>query len=128
MAFLPNLGGGASFPQIYCRPIPQTGKVASDVIYSDHAIFAPEKRGLSQLVVLVDSIAEISTLEGIVGGIKPLSADIEQLVNEAICVAHETPQTSTERRQPSGLVRIATAEEFRESHSRAMTSHHSRNR
>jgi hypothetical protein len=77
MAFLPDLGGGASFPQIYCRPIPQTGKVVSDVIYSDDVIFAPEKRGLFQLVVLVDSIAAISTLEGILGGMKPLSADIE---------------------------------------------------
>jgi hypothetical protein len=79
-----------SFPQIYCRPIPQTRKVIGDVVHSDNVLFAPEKRGLFQLVVLVGSFIEVSNMDDTLGGITPVSADIEQLVNEATYIVHNT--------------------------------------
>ena len=82
MVFLPGLGGVISFSQIYCRPIPQTGEANVEVIYSDEAIFASEKRGLFQLVVLIDSIAEASTVADILDGILSAFEDTKKLIHE----------------------------------------------
>jgi hypothetical protein len=94
MAFLPSLGGGISFPQICCRPIPQAGDANVEVIYSDDAIFASEKRGLFPLVVLTESVAEVSTVADILDGILPVSEDIKKLIHWTTYVVHGTEPVS----------------------------------
>lgn len=58
MPFLPDAGGGTSFPQVYCK---QIGGVPTETRYTDDFIFAREKKGLFQIVQLVDSM---TTLDG----------------------------------------------------------------
>jgi FAD binding domain len=115
MAFLPDLGGGISFPQIYCNPIPQAGKAGAEVMYTDDAIFGPEKYGLFQLVVLVDSVAEVSTVADILHGVQPMSEDITKLLDETTYIIHDTQLTATERELPGQFVRVVTVQEFRQS-------------
>jgi hypothetical protein len=67
------------------------------------------------LIVLIDSIAQISSMEAILDGIQPVSEDIGQLINEATYIVHDTQSMSTERKLPGRLIRVATVDEFRQS-------------
>ena len=124
MAFVPQLGGGGggvSLPQVYCCGLP-TGSAKTghklEVVYSDDVLFAPAKQGLFQLLVLADSVAEVSDLETILLSIEAVSADIRRLIDEATYVVHDTSSSlppllpENPARQ---LVRIATVDEFRQS-------------
>ncbi len=52
MAFLPDLGGGANVPQVYCV---NTGDADEKVRSIDDVIFDSGKRSLFQIVAFLDS-------------------------------------------------------------------------
>lgn len=60
LTFLPEFGGGVCMPQVYCVPdaCKDFEEEAAAVTFTDDVIFAEDKQGLLQLVVLVDSAEE----------------------------------------------------------------------
>ncbi|KAJ5976333.1 monooxygenase [Penicillium waksmanii] len=56
MPFLPELGGGVSFPQSYCISL----RDGSEVQFTDDVIFLG-KRGIFQIVVLLNTLDEVSS-------------------------------------------------------------------
>lgn len=114
MAFLPDLGGGISFLQIYCKPISQAGKAGAEVMYTDDAIFGPENHRLFQLVVLADSVAETFRVADTLDGVQPMSEDITKLIDETTRIIDDTQLTATEHELPGQFVRVATVQEFRQ--------------
>ncbi len=101
MAFLPDLAGGSCFPQVYCLPL-GAGKIEPRVEFTDDIIFAPEKKGLFQLAVLVDKVEKLS--QGTL------------LSSETTFIVHNTlasfQSASTWPVCNGRVVRIATGSEF----------------
>lgn len=62
ITFLPDLWGGSCFPQVYCVPntCEDFDEETATVTFTDDEIFANHKKGLLQLVVLVENADEIS--------------------------------------------------------------------
>lgn len=83
MAFLPNLGGGKVFYQIGCK------RVGDDnVVYTDDVIFAPEKKSMLQLLVLLEGVDDIPRALKDLDVVVSLSNDAKQLVDEATFLIH----------------------------------------
>lgn len=55
MPFLPELDGGSSFPQTYCRGLPQRSRVQ----FTDDVIFANGKNEIFQIVVLLSRLDQL---------------------------------------------------------------------
>ncbi|KIM95300.1 hypothetical protein OIDMADRAFT_45231 [Oidiodendron maius Zn] len=55
--FLPDYGGGISFPQVFAGPIDQPAPALP--IFTDDAIFSKQKRGIFQVVALIDSLEQL---------------------------------------------------------------------
>ncbi|KFZ13759.1 hypothetical protein V502_06464 [Pseudogymnoascus sp. VKM F-4520 (FW-2644)] len=58
MPFLPQFGGGKSFPQVFCAPI--NGPAPPIPMFTDDAVFNAEKNGCFQIVALVDSLLQLT--------------------------------------------------------------------
>jgi hypothetical protein len=64
MHFLPDFNGGKLLPQVYCRSIGSRSSVeaesasVSTIVFSDDVIFAPQKKRLFQLLVLVNDLTD----------------------------------------------------------------------
>jgi hypothetical protein len=114
MAFLPDLGGGSCFPQVYCVSL-GVGKIEPRVEFTDDIIFAPEKKGLFQLVVLVDKVEELEAAAEAVQHVEKLSQSTLLSV-EATFIVHDplaTIESSLTWPSCNGrAVRIATGSEF----------------
>ncbi|KAH8705419.1 hypothetical protein BGW36DRAFT_456886 [Talaromyces proteolyticus] len=106
MAFLPSLGGGGCFPQVYAAVVGGTGKVS----FTDDIIFSPSKQGLFQLVVLAKAAAELDELEPSLAGLKEKSNGA-LLPGEVSIFAEDSFGTSV---RPNGRVvyRFATGDQF----------------
>lgn len=74
MPFLPRLGGGKCFPQVFCTPLEEVESVKPR--FTDDVIFASNKTGLFQLVVLLDRP------EGFEGAMEELQNARDQLSDE----------------------------------------------
>ncbi|KAL6862547.1 hypothetical protein ACO1O0_002781 [Amphichorda felina] len=107
MAFVPSLGGGGCFPQVYATRVHGTG----EVLFTDDIIFSPSKKGLFQLFVLIKTVAEYDELKN------PL-AGIEETTN-GVLVMDEASIFSEDLTGPLGspigdrdVYRFATEDEF----------------
>lgn len=126
MAFLPEMHGGVLLPQVYCRAM-DVGKdvggkaaAAAPVAFTDDFIFGPGKRGLFQLVVLLDCVEDISdarialsrleistSSEGYV-----LPGDVTYIIHD-ISAASVTPLSNLETKDGhERVVRVASGDEF----------------
>jgi hypothetical protein len=114
MAFLPDLAGGSCFPQVYCYPLAVV-KTEGRVQFTDDIIFAPGKKGLFQLVVLVDKVQELETAAEALRNVQKLSQDTI-ISSEATFIVHDalaTFQGASMWPSSNGTaVRIATGSEF----------------
>lgn len=122
MAFLPEFNGGLHLPQVYCSPL--YGPLKDTVRFTDDVIFTLRKRGLFQLVVLVNEIAEIHSL---FAGLLELNFGHDHgniPFTEATFVVHDTDVNmvlpgETEALLASypdmSLVRLSSAAEFADS-------------
>ncbi|OBT81661.1 hypothetical protein VE02_10134 [Pseudogymnoascus sp. 03VT05] len=72
MPFLPQFGGGKSFPQVFCGPI--DGPAPSTPMFTDDAIFRSDKGGCFQIVALLDSPSQLPLAKG---DIESISGQIE---------------------------------------------------
>jgi hypothetical protein len=73
MPFLPKFGGGKSFPQVFCAPI--DGRAPPLPMFTDDAVFAPQKKACFQIVALVDGIKQ---LEAAMEDVERLKARVDK--------------------------------------------------
>lgn len=59
MTLLPGFNGGLNLPQVHYKGL--GGAPTSKVSFTDDVVFAPHKRGLLQLMVLIDDVSKISS-------------------------------------------------------------------
>ena len=69
MPFLQQYEGGKSFPQVFSAPI--DGPAPSIPAFTDDTIFAPDKKGLFQIVALLDSMDQLNAARADIAAIKP---------------------------------------------------------
>lgn len=86
MPFLPQYEGGRSFPQVFSAPI--DGPAPPVPAFTDDTIFAPNKRGLFQLVAVVDSIGQLSAVRADISRIKPSGPLLVLDPSEATYIVH----------------------------------------
>ena len=114
MAFLPDLAGGSCFPQVYCSSL-EMGKSEARVQFTDDIIFNPGKKGLFQLVVLVDKVQELEAAAQALRNVQRLSQDT-LISSEATFIVHDSfarvESTSTWPSCNGRVVRIASGSEF----------------
>jgi hypothetical protein len=114
MPFIPKLDGGYSFPQTYCRALPE----GSQLKFTDDVIFASSKNKIFQIVVLLSGLDQmkhaLDDLDGIGRTTDRLSTEEatffiprKTLLRSA---NNELPQVHADR-----AFRTATASEFAES-------------
>lgn len=114
-AFLPDLGDGFSFPQIYYLDLCNDyNDIASRVRFKDDAIFDHWKQALSQVVVLNNNLAETKAAKQSLQGLEHASEG-ELREHEATYIFHDLsvfPDMNSYF--DVGLFRIATGTEFAE--------------
>ena len=115
MAFIPDLGGGFSFPQIYCIDLCNGyNDTASRVRFTDDAIFDHWKQALFQVVVLNKNLAEAEAAKKSLQGLEHASEG-ELREHEATYIIHDLSVTPAMNSYfDVGLFRIATGTEFAE--------------
>lgn len=110
MCFMPDMGGGGNFPQVYCRRLDSGGKGKMEVQFTDDVIFSPAKRGLYQLVVLPSTMKELEAVQASLAGIGKDCTSASALIQEATYLLQQT--TSSSGTQHQSTFRLATAHEF----------------
>ncbi len=121
MPFLPQVGGGTCFPQVYCRDLNPSDKrreQGGKLRFTDDVIFAEKKKRLFQIVVLLDRMEEVEEARRSLRDVDSLSGG-EILGEEATFIIHDFNATLDSTSQhaisvPENLVRIATGDEFAE--------------
>lgn len=113
MPFVPQLGGGKCFPQVFCTSLGEVGSVKPK--FTDDVIFARPKTCLFQLVVLLDSPEDFDgTLEELQNAKHQLSNELQ--LDEATCIITQPLQRSLGESNrgwlSEGAVRVLFKDEF----------------
>ena len=113
MPFVPQLGGGKCFPQVFCTSLGEIGSVKPR--FTDDVIYAPSKTSLFQLVVLLDSLEDFDkTLEALQNAKHHFSNDLG--LDEATCIITQPLQRSLGDPNKGwfseGAVRVLFKDEF----------------
>ncbi|KAM5527617.1 putative monooxygenase [Fusarium oxysporum f. sp. phaseoli] len=109
MAFLPKLGGGVNFPQVYATSITDSPR-SETVFFTDDIIFNPQKKGIFQVVVLLQLNRSIGSIETVLSGLQEFSAGALQ-DGEATWFLDSTDVPPSALKGPR-IYRLATAVEF----------------
>ena len=109
MAFLPTLGGGGNFPQVYAAPL--NGQLKEQkVFFTDDLIFPTTKSGLFQVVVLLLSVESAALVDEALSGLGEISGGCLEDDKAAIFInTTESRGLDSSRRK---ACRLATADEF----------------
>ncbi|CAM1508577.1 Fc.00g054250.m01.CDS01 [Cosmosporella sp. VM-42] len=109
MAFLPRLGGGGNFPQVYAVPITNTPR-GGRVVFTDDIIFSPQKKGLFQVVVLLQPRSDSHGVEFALSGLEDISNGVIRDGEATVFVDNtQAPPLDLKSRH---VYRFATAAEF----------------
>jgi hypothetical protein len=113
MPFLPALGGGATLPQVFCEPfdaLPPTRP-----LFTDDVIFAPEKKVLFQILVLLDRARDISGAVEVLADVKA-EFEGELSVDEATYIIsqrlRDVEADVAKKFATEGAYRVVFAEEY----------------
>jgi 2-polyprenyl-6-methoxyphenol hydroxylase-like FAD-dependent oxidoreductase len=109
MAFLPKLGGGGNFPQVYAVPVTNTPR-SEKVLFTDDIIFSPRKKGLFQVVVLLQSYRNADGIETALRGLQDVSNGA--LMDGEATVFLDNTQAAPCDLKGRHIYRLATAAEF----------------
>jgi len=109
LPFLPQFGGGKSFPQVFSAPI--DGLAPPIPEFTDDAIFAPHKTTVLQLVALLNSVDDIPTARVELESLS-FSADKSVMLDlsEATLIVHNTATLPTSIFSPSQKASASSAE------------------
>ena len=117
MPFLPQYEGGKSFPQVFSAPI--DGPAPAIPTFTDDTIFGPEKKGIFQIVALLDSVDQLHNVRGDLAHIKTSDSLSFLDPTEATLILHgeipAVPQTSPLLGPESArgnTIRVLSAEEY----------------
>jgi hypothetical protein len=118
MPFLPKYGGGVSFPQVFAAAM--DGPAPSLPLFTDDAIFAKEKKGIFQVVVLIDSPPELPIVQREISEIPNtvIPSGVIDLAESTYIVHNQAPKMSSESSLlkptlgPTNVVRVVGAEEY----------------
>jgi hypothetical protein len=110
LPFLGDSYGGLSLPQVYCSPVSSSPK-ALEVMFTDDVIFQKSKKGMFQLVVLMESLADLGTTRKLLLGIDGLSNHY-LLAEEATFIVQTPAVNCNTVGVGNDVFRIATAAEF----------------
>ena len=115
MAFIPELGGGICFPQVYCTRLePRLG--TPPVWFTDDVVFADEKKAMFQIVVLVDNLTQLGTLRRDLDGLDRICARLSPTEASFFVRREGIPANfSYEGLSTDNTFRIASAMEFESS-------------
>ena len=109
LPFRPEYGGGVNLPQVYARPLNGSSNA---VTFTDDLIFA-HKKGVIQLLILVDKAHQAKSAIGIIDGVGELSCglirDEEAIVLVNDLAASRDDVGGIDRRT---VARIASGDEF----------------
>lgn len=119
MPFLPELGGGRNVPQVYCRQMQatQVGNGITEmhkVMFTDDVIYDERKRGVFQVVVLLEKIEHLEEAMGDINDVDRLSQG-EACAKEATFIVQDVKATlasDTLHASTVDVFRLATGDEF----------------
>lgn len=109
MAFLPSLGGGGNFPQVYTTTIRSQPKERK-VLFTDDLIFSPTKTGLFQVAVILASVKSVSLVDDTLSGLEEISGGC--LKEDEATIFIDTTESLALGFSGREVYRLATADEF----------------
>lgn len=109
MAFLPRLGGGRNFPQVYVVPVTYTPQIEK-VLFTDDVIFSRRKQGLFQVVVILRPQSKVDSVETTLHGLQDISDGA--LKDGEATIFLDSTQTAPYDLKGRHIYRLATAAEF----------------
>jgi hypothetical protein len=112
MPFLPNLGGGVCFPQVYCRSIEPH---ADEIFLTDDVIWTTKNPSLFRLVVLLENLGDLDTSLGALHAIEDLSGGELRPTDAVVLLEDLSPDVTDDAiNQPAGpkVYRIASGDDF----------------
>lgn len=110
LPFLGNAYGGICLPQVYCAPISSTSKNLG-VSFTDDVIFRNNKKGLFQLLVLLDDVTHLDVAREAVSSLNALSGPFV-FPNEATFIVQKSDLDVLPSCITDDVYRLATAAEF----------------
>jgi hypothetical protein len=118
MPFVPNLGGGKCFPQVYCQSLAAKTQ-NNQVQFTDDVIWRQGSSSIFRLVVLLKSLSELDDLLEIIHDI-PQFQQKEMLLQDLTIIVEDTSarlpaDTGDMVNGDLALYRVSSADEFAQS-------------
>lgn len=117
MPFLQQYAGGKSFPQVFSAPI--DGPAPSIPTFTDDTIFAPEKKGLFQIVALLDRIDQLNAARTDIAQLKSSGSLSILDPSEATYIVHSVSSGAApvsalpdKEKMRDNIIRVLGAEEY----------------
>jgi hypothetical protein len=110
LPFLGDAYGGITLPQVYCSPVSSSLKHL-EVSFTDDVIFRKDKKGMFQLVVLLQSLGELEAARKALASLEKLSNHYV-LPNEATFIVQASKLNVVPTDIGNNVFRLATADEF----------------
>ena len=110
LPFIGNSCGGICLPQVVCTPVLSTSK-RLEMCFTDDIIFRKGKKGIFQLVVLLENAADIKLAREAIAGLDILSANFI-LPSEVTFIIQKSEVGVFHSDISNDVYRLATAEEF----------------
>jgi hypothetical protein len=113
LPFLRNWGGGMALPQVYCAPIEiDWSRTHSYVSFTDDVIFRPDKKGLFQLVVLLENLSELDSAREMLLRISQLSQRHVISTEATFILQNSEVEQPSPSQVGQDVFRLATPTEF----------------
>lgn len=103
-AFLPEMGGGRNFPQVYCMNL-SYHDTPKKVRFTDDVIFSSEKCGLFQLVAFLESLQDAQATRQVLCSVDEASGGALHADEVAFILNDTNPHLSVDL--PDGRVAIS---------------------
>jgi hypothetical protein len=110
LPFLGNAYGGITIPQVYCYPVSSSLKDLG-VSFTDDVIFQRDKKGMFQLVVSLESHADLDAARKALPNLDTLSGNYI-IPHEATFILHTSEVKEVPADIGNDVWRLATADEF----------------
>ncbi|KAK0118530.1 hypothetical protein ONS95_007420 [Cadophora gregata] len=110
LPFLREFHGGISLPQVYCASLMSCSKELR-VQFTDNVIFAPSKKGMFQVLVLLKNLSELTSFKSALSGIDKMSGGFLS-EKEATFLVQDSKVKSSGTTVGDDVYRLATGEEF----------------
>lgn len=109
MHFLPDMGGGGNFPQVYCVDLRDASE---KVRFTDDVIFAPHKTAAFQIVAFLNSEENLAKSREILDDLSRESKGILNPRETTFIVRKSTYSLSPKVEEKEAVYRLATGAEF----------------